>query len=52
MGAQPFGLVSSCSFEFISGISSHPAVFFSRNKPANGTFSHDKPAKRTCYSGG
>jgi hypothetical protein len=28
------------------GISSHPAVVFSRNK-SNSTFSHDKPVKRT-----
>jgi hypothetical protein len=34
-----------CSFELISGISSHPAVFFSHNKSANNTFSHNKPAK-------
>jgi hypothetical protein len=36
-----------CSFRWISRISSHPAVFFSHNKPANSTFSHTKPAKRT-----
>jgi hypothetical protein len=35
-----------CSFELFSGISSHPAVFFSHNKSANSTFSHNKPAKR------
>jgi hypothetical protein len=38
-----------CSLELFSGISSHPAVFFSHNKPANSTFSHNKPAKRTGY---
>jgi hypothetical protein len=41
--------LAACSFELISGISSHPAVFFSHNKPANSTFSHNKPAKRTGY---
>jgi hypothetical protein len=34
-----------CSFELFSQISSHPALFFSHNKPANSTFSHNKPAK-------
>jgi hypothetical protein len=38
---------SRLSFELISGISSHSAVFFSHNKPANSIFSHNKPAKRT-----
>jgi hypothetical protein len=43
--------LSPCSFELFSGISSHPAVFFSHTKPANSTFSHSKPAKRTgCVS--
>jgi hypothetical protein len=41
-------LLSPCSFELFSGISSHPAVFFSHNKPANSTFSHNKLAKQTC----
>jgi hypothetical protein len=40
---------TACSFQLISGISSHPAVFFSHNKPANSTFSHNKPAKRTGW---
>jgi hypothetical protein len=35
------------SFELFSGINSHPAVFFSHNKPTNSIFSHNKPAKRT-----
>jgi hypothetical protein len=30
---------SPCSFGLISRISSHPAVFFSHNKPANSAFS-------------
>jgi hypothetical protein len=34
------------SFELFSGISTHPAVFFSHHKPANSTFSHNKSAKR------
>jgi hypothetical protein len=33
-------------------ISSHPAVFFSHNKPTNSTFSHNKPAKRTGWHEG
>jgi hypothetical protein len=33
------GEVSPWSFGLISRISSHPAVFFSHNKPANSTFS-------------
>jgi hypothetical protein len=38
------------SFEHISRISSHTAVFFSHNKSANSTFSHNNPAKRTdCW---
>jgi hypothetical protein len=45
---NPFPL---CSFRWISGISSHPAVFFSHNKPANSTFSHNKPTKRTGRRG-
>jgi hypothetical protein len=36
-----------CLFRWFSGISSHPAVFFSHNKPVNSTFSHNNPAKRT-----
>jgi hypothetical protein len=60
-------VVVLCSFELFSVISSHsavfffhnkpannthPAVFFSYNKPANSTFSHNKPAKRTnCRNG-
>jgi hypothetical protein len=32
-------LLSPCSFGLISRISSHPAVFFSHNKPANSAFS-------------
>jgi hypothetical protein len=42
--------LSPCSFELFSGISSHPAVFFSHNEPANNTFSHSTPAKpnRLC----
>jgi hypothetical protein len=35
------------SSELFSQISSHPAVFFSHSKPANSTFNHNKPAKRT-----
>jgi hypothetical protein len=38
---------SPCLFELFREISSHPAVFFSHNKPANSTFSHNNPAKRT-----
>jgi hypothetical protein len=34
-----------CSFRWFSGISSHPTVFFSHNKPANSTFSHNNPDK-------
>jgi hypothetical protein len=41
--------LSPCSLELISQISSHPAVFFSHNKPTNSTFSHNKPAKRTGW---
>jgi hypothetical protein len=37
----------SCSFRWFSGISSHPAVFFSHSKPTNSTFNHNNPAKRT-----
>jgi hypothetical protein len=33
------GTNCACSFGLISRISSHPAVFFSHNKPANNTFS-------------
>jgi hypothetical protein len=51
--SQQISQQSSCSFELFSEISSHPAVFFSHNKPANSTFSHSKPAKRTgCFSTG
>jgi hypothetical protein len=39
--------LTPCSFEHISRISRHPAVFFSHNKPVNSTFSHNNPAKRT-----
>jgi hypothetical protein len=42
-------LHSSSIIELISRISSHPAVFFSHNKPMNSTFSHNKPAKRTDW---
>jgi hypothetical protein len=38
-----------CSFRWIS---SHPAVFFSRNKSANSIFSNNKPAKRTGWLDG
>jgi hypothetical protein len=38
--------------QWFSQISSHPAVFFSHNKPANNTFSHNKPAKRTGWEKG
>jgi hypothetical protein len=31
--------IAPCSFGLISRISSHPAVFFSHNKPANSAFS-------------
>jgi hypothetical protein len=41
------GRSSPCSFELFSQISSHPAVFFSHNKPTNSTFSHNKLVKRT-----
>jgi hypothetical protein len=41
-----WGEPSPGSFRWISRISSHPAVFFSHNKPANSTFSHNNPAKR------
>jgi hypothetical protein len=41
------GKLAPCSLELISRISNHSAVFFSHNKPANGTFSHNTPAKRT-----
>jgi hypothetical protein len=36
---------SSRSFGLISRISSHPAVFFSHNKPANSIFSHNKTSE-------
>jgi hypothetical protein len=39
--------LAPCSFEHISRISSHPAIFFSHNKLANRTFSDNSPAKRT-----
>jgi hypothetical protein len=39
--------LTPCSFRWFSQISSHSAVFFSHNKPANSIFSHNKPAKRT-----
>jgi hypothetical protein len=43
--------LSSCSFEHISRISSHPTVFFSHNKPVNSTFSHNNPVKWPgCFS--
>jgi hypothetical protein len=37
---------SPCSFRWFSEISSHPAVFFSHNKPATNTFSCNNPAKQ------
>jgi hypothetical protein len=40
------------SFELIRGISSHPTVFFSHNKPANNIFSYSKPANRTGWQAG
>jgi hypothetical protein len=46
--AQP----APCSFRWFSQMSSHPAVFFSHNKPANSAFSHNNPAKRTCCRSG
>jgi hypothetical protein len=39
--------MAPCSLELISKISSHLAVFFSHNEPANSTFNYNKPAKRT-----
>jgi hypothetical protein len=42
-------LLLPCSFHWISGISNHPTVFFSHDKPANSAFSHNKPAKRTGW---
>jgi hypothetical protein len=35
------------SFELFSQINTYPVAFFSHNKPANSTFSHNKLAKRT-----
>jgi hypothetical protein len=44
-----FSLWTPRSFRWFSQINSHPAVFFSHNKPANSTFSHNNPAKRTGW---
>jgi hypothetical protein len=38
MAPTNFPKPAPCSFGLISTISSHPAVFFSHNKPANSTF--------------